>query len=70
MLSVFYSLIPLLPQPYKADTAGVSVSPGFFLAEQTEAQCGCWPPITQPATLGRGLPIVCVRQGREGSQFL
>lgn len=41
-----------------------------FLAEQTEAQCGCWPPITQPATLGRGLPIVCVRQGREGSQFL
>lgn len=40
MLSVFYSLIPLLPQPYKADIAGVSVSPGFFWLNKLKPSVG------------------------------
>lgn len=68
MPSVFYQLIPLSPQSYKADAAGVLVSPVCFFDEQTEAQREGESAVTQPAMAGPGLPTMRVRQGWERSQ--
>lgn len=62
MPSAFYSLIPLLPRPCKADMAEVPVSP-VFLDEQTEAQRRGWA-CDHPASHGGTLPL-CV-SGRVG----